>query len=269
MNTYEEKKQMKIERFKELAEKNRAKSDSYYRGAKAIGDMIPFGQPILVGHHSEGRHRRDIKRIDSGMRNSIECDKKAAYYEGRAASAESNNAIFSDDPEAVTKLKEKIAKAEKTQEIMKAGNSIVRKILKKGTPYDPELLKNLGELTGSKSPETLLEPDFCGRTGFAGYMLTNNNANINRMKKRLIELEAKTDQETKSYMIGQVEVVENVEENRVQILFPGKPAPEMRAKLKSRGFRWSPFNKAWQRHLNNAGRDAVKDVLKDKPTIQE
>lgn len=261
MNNYEEKKAAKIERYNELAEKNRKLSNTHYSNSKQISDMIPLGQPILVGHHSEGRHRRDIKRIDNGMRKSIECDKKAAYYEAKVDNLENGKNIYSDDPEAVTKLKEKIEKAQKTQEIMKAANTIVRKLLKKGTPYDPELLKNLGEVVGSKSAEKLLEPDFCGGYGFAGYMLTNNNANITRMKKRVLELQLASEEETKSYMIGEAEIVENVEENRLQVLFPGKPDEETRKRLKMYGFRWAPSNKAWQRHLNNSAKYAVKECL--------
>jgi len=262
MNEYEAKKQRKIDRFNELAEKNRQKSDSLYGGAKSIGDMIPFGQPILVGHHSEGRHRRDLKRIDNRMRGSIEADKKAQYYAGKAHAMETNTAIFSDDPEAVTKLKEKIEGCQKTQEVMKLANKLVKKMVKVGPPWKEEELEELNKITGSKIGSKLLEPDFCGRIGFAGYMLTNNNANINRMKKRLKEFEAKSQDETKSYMIGEVEIVENVEENRLQVIFPGKPPQEMRTKLKSHGFRWSPYNKAWQRHLNNAGKYSLNLVFK-------
>ena len=210
MNTYEQKKQRKIDRFNELAEKNRDKSTALYNSSKAISDLIPFGQPILVGHHSEGRHRRDLKRINSRMDQSIEADKKAAYYEGRAATVENNRAISSDDPEAVTKLKAKIEKCEKTQEIMKAANKLVKKMLKGGEPWKPEQLEELKKITGSVSSVSLLMPDFCGRYGFPSYELTNNNANISRMKKRLKELEATSQDETKSYMHHHVRHLQNL-----------------------------------------------------------
>ena len=45
--------------------------------------------------------------------------------------------------------------------------------------------------------------------------------------------------------IGEVTIQE--QDNRVQILFPGKPSDEIRARLKSNGFRWSPTAGAWQR----------------------
>lgn len=53
------------------------------------------------------------------------------------------------------------------------------------------------------------------------------------------------------------QIVRNVEQNRLQILFDEKPDEETRAKLKSHGFRWSPRNEAWQRQLTqNAEYDA-------------
>jgi hypothetical protein len=60
---------------------------------------------------------------------------------------------------------------------------------------------------------------------------------------------------------GEVEVVENPEAGRVQLMFPGKPSETTRALLKRNGFRWAPSQDAWQRHLNNAGRYAARQVL--------
>ena len=44
-----------------------------------------MGQPILVGHHSEGRHRRDLKRIDNNMRKSVEESEKVDYFQSRVS----------------------------------------------------------------------------------------------------------------------------------------------------------------------------------------
>lgn len=49
----------------------------------------------------------------------------------------------------------------------------------------------------------------------------------------------------------------------VQIVFDGKPEPEVRDLLKRNGFRWAPSQGAWQRQLNNNGIYAAKDVLKE------
>lgn len=65
-----------------------AEADRRFGAARAIGDHIPFGQPILVGHHSEGRHRRDLARIDSNMRAGVAAHRAsegAAHRAGEAA----------------------------------------------------------------------------------------------------------------------------------------------------------------------------------------
>ena len=59
-----------------------------------------------------------------------------------------------------------------------------------------------------------------------------------------------------------VKIVENLEINRLQIFFPGKPSAEMRDKLKRGGFRWAPTEGAWQRQLNNSARYAADYALK-------
>ncbi|WP_080637031.1 MULTISPECIES: DUF3560 domain-containing protein [Lachnospiraceae] len=63
---------------------------------------------MLVGHHSEARARRDQKKIWDSMEKSVEAGKKAEYYEAKAEAAEHNQAISSDDPEAIQKLMDKL-----------------------------------------------------------------------------------------------------------------------------------------------------------------
>lgn len=257
MNSYEARQERKRERYEELAEKNRAKSAAEFRKADlsegATG--IPFGQPILVGHHSEGRHRRTLERADNAMRRSIEADSKADYYASKAASV-GTGGISSDDPEAVTKLLEKIEAAKRNQEQMKAANKVIRSKAKD----EAKILTLRAEGFSEANAKLLLEPDFCGRVGFAPYQLQNNNANIRRMEKRLEELKQRPT-ETTTTERGGVTIVENAEENRIQLIFDGKPPAEVRQILKSNGFRWSRYNTAWQRHLNAAGRYAAKYAL--------
>lgn len=74
----------KAERYETYAENAEARAESRSQAADKISSFIPFGQPILVGHHSERRHRRDIERIRSNVEKSIEESDKAAYLRGRA-----------------------------------------------------------------------------------------------------------------------------------------------------------------------------------------
>src|SRR5258706_12249364 len=123
---YEQKKQARIQRYKDLAAKNEAASENQFKRSSEMANAIPLGQPILIGHHSEKAGRRYRDKIHDLMGKSVASEEKAKYYEGRAASAEAYTAISSDDPKAVEKLKAKLAELESLQEFMKGVNKIIR-----------------------------------------------------------------------------------------------------------------------------------------------
>ena len=239
---YQAKKQARIDRLRKAADKAEQESQTRFDTADKMASAIPFGQPILVGHHSEAKDRRYRDRIHTNMRKGIDAKDKAADLRSRADAAESNRAIFSDDPDASEKLEAKLARLEKRQEIMKAANRLVRKSDKDG----------LSEMGFSDARiDQLLTPDFAGRIGFPSYLLKNNNANIRRIKKRVAHIAAHADDQTSEVQIGPVRIVDNVNNNRLQIFFPGKPSTEVRTSLKQSGFRWTPSIGAWQRHRSN------------------
>jgi len=78
--------------------------------------------------------------------------------------------------------------------------------------------------------------------------LTNNNANIRRMKERIASLEmARAQKSTEASGENGIRIEDSVEDNRLRIFFPGKPDGKTIASLKLRGFKWSPSVGAWQR----------------------
>jgi hypothetical protein len=246
---FESRKERRLDNAHRQGLKNRKLSKSFYERSTSMARCIPMGQPILVGHHSEKRDRRFRKRMWNIMGKSVAANDKAKYYEEKAEAIESNRAIFSDDPDAIDKLKEKIAAAVDRQDFMKAGNKIVKS--KKLT-----IEQKIEQLKAAGHSAMILQPDFCGRVGYADYELTNNNANTRRMKQRLEQLE--------KALINAVDIGDTEEEypdldlivrhartiNRIQLIFSGKPSVQVRNLLKSHGFRWAPSEGAWQRHLN-------------------
>ena len=158
--------------------------------------------------------------------------------------------IKSDDANAIEKLQDKIKKLQDAQDMMKASNKIIKS--KKLT--DAEKVEEMVKIGMSeKNAKDLLEPDFCGRIGFASYSLTNNNATIRTAKERLAKLEklAKIAEATPQIEIATepesgVKILDNLEAQRVQILFPDKPSADCRNELKRSGFRWAPSANAWQ-----------------------
>lgn len=270
MNAYEQKQEARRARLEAAADRAESRANAAYKRADLREEVsgIPFGQPVLVGHHSERRHRKAIERADNAMRASIAESKRAGDLRARADSIGSGG-ISSDDPEAVAKLRDKLARAEAVQDFMREANKAVRKAIKAGGADKPEavaqLARDLDALQSGRGilAAELIKPDYCGRIGFAAYQLSNNSAEIGRIKKRIAQLEANTKREARETEFqGFCTVRENVEDNRLQIIFPGKPAPAIIAELKSRGFRWSPTAGAWQRILNNAARWAAECVVK-------
>ncbi|SAI73133.1 Domain of uncharacterised function (DUF3560) [Bordetella ansorpii] len=76
------------ERFEDYGERRRQDAETARSRVSAITAHIPMGQPILVGHHSERRARRDAERIEQGIRRAILATDKAAYWDWRALGAE-------------------------------------------------------------------------------------------------------------------------------------------------------------------------------------
>ena len=117
---YEERRKRRIERYKELSLKAQERSSQYSNSnANRILQIVP-GQPILVGHHSEKRHRKLIKKAQDDIRKSIEEDNKSNFYKERAENAENSKVIYSDDPQAIIKLKEKLERLENEKASIKA-----------------------------------------------------------------------------------------------------------------------------------------------------
>jgi Domain of unknown function (DUF3560) len=83
----QEKAEARAERMEGRAEKAGKECTARNKAADAIAGVIPFGQPILVGHHSEKRHRRDLAKIDGHMRKAFEANEKRDHYERRAETA--------------------------------------------------------------------------------------------------------------------------------------------------------------------------------------
>lgn len=253
LNAYKAKQEARRERYEQRAEAAEKRLDRRHEAARAQVAGIPFGQPILVGHHSEKRHRCDLTKHDSHMRAAINESDKAAYYRGKAASVETGG-ISADDPDAITKLEKKLAKRVERQEAMKRINATWRKLNK--NPNSAATVRALEALTeAERQLVTTYEPQYSWEKGPAqDYQLSNNNAEIRRLKKRIAGLKADAERVPAEPIKGNgYEIVENAEENRIQIIFDGKPPKAVRDKLKGQSFRGSPTNKAWQRQLNHAG----------------
>lgn len=219
MNPYEERQEARRQRYAALAAKNSQTSDRLWSQGSRMLDAIPFGQPILVGHHSERADRAYRGRACNALDKSCAVRKTADYYATKAESV-GTAGISSDDPDALAKLKTKLAQLETKRETIKAG------------PRQPS------------------------------WVLSNLGANIRSVKRRIETMARLSAQPVQPDISGDSwKLTENREVNRLQFVFDGKPSDEIRAVLKSHGFRWSNLNKAWQAFLNGHARHQARRVI--------
>jgi len=217
--------------------------------AQCLSSMIagPSNFPVRRAEKANATEHRRMNEFIEFKQNYIKRLEKRIRAEKKA----------NTDP--IQEMRSNIEKAEKLQAGMVEANKIIRKKI-----TDAEKIDLLIVALNCK-PETaakLLRTDDWWGAGFAPYQLTNNGANIRRMKERLAELEKKAATPTaETERPDGIRVVENTEEDRLQVFFPGKPEPEMIAKLKSAAFKWSPSRGCWQRQLTPNALNALRRIL--------
>lgn len=171
--TRRERLQRRLERRQEWGEKREAEATRLFDRAHMLAQQIPLGQPILIGHHSEKRHRAHIAKIEAAGFGGVAASKMADKHHLAASGIEDQleRSIFDDDPDAIEQLRERIAGLEAKRERMKAANAEYR------TAHKAEL----AGLTPYGRSEAVPYPS---------YSLSNLGANIRRYQQRLARLEA-------------------------------------------------------------------------------
>lgn len=264
---YEERQESRRERLEERADNLTSKARDAFQQADAATAGIPFGQPILVGHHSERRHRKALERSDNAMRKGCDALDYAKSL-ARRADAVGTGGISSDDPEAVTKLREKIAKIEVRRTRQKLANKAWREARKK-----PAVLETGGKYASELSEEMLAKL----RTWTPPYAFvkvpfdtSHDSAEIRRCKERIeLLLRENAMEEAKPYTLGSCTVEESKAQNRIFLVFPGKPSEAVREIVKRYGFRWSRAQGVWSRMLNNPGRNSARWVAEAIVKLEE
>ncbi len=241
-SNYQEKREAKQARYEELAAKNHELANQQFKEAIKMGEVIPFGQPILVGHHSEKGDRNYRKKIDRKMEKSFETNDKAKHYDSKVHSMKHNGAISRDDPEAIQKLLAKIEKEKLTHKTAKDKRKDFR-------DRKEELIKEMGDREYHQK-YYLLEAYMTGAT-----------VEIKRCQGRIAEIQELEKADDIDETINGVKLY--TAEARIRIEFGYKPDEETRTKLKKNGFRWSPYNQVWQAYIKQWNIDFARKLLEE------
>lgn len=111
--TTRERRERRAERRRDWAEGREAKADAAHQAAHDATAAIPFGQPILVGHHSESKHRRAVQRGQRQASKAVEHSDMAQRHRQAAETIERqlDQSIYDDDPDAIERLSARIERA--------------------------------------------------------------------------------------------------------------------------------------------------------------
>ena len=192
--------------------------------------------------------------MHGAMEQSVKAGDKAHYYAEKAEAAENNTAISSDDPNAPDKLRAKIAMLEQRQEKMKAVNAYYRK--HKTLDGCPDLSADeIAELQASMSRAWRSDSK-----PFESWALSNNSAVIRTAKERLEKLAIASEMPDEVIPFDGGEIESDSETNRIIVRHDEKPDRTVIDKLKSRGFKWSPQAKAWQRLRSKSALYTAKEI---------
>ena len=232
----------RIERAEARAERaaeRAAEADAAFDAQPA--HRIPFGQPILVGHHSQRRHERDLARLRASARRAADAHADARDAEHKARNA--GHAVYVTDDDATVALRAKVDRLEAAHAALVEHNRAHRDAPVAG-PFD--------------TTDGLRHP---------AWVLTNSRARIKHAREQLAKAEAhaqrvaETGGADDALASGDGWVLtDDVADGRVRFTFDGKPDAETRATLKANGFRWAPSAGAWQRQDTANGLAVAKRV---------
>jgi uncharacterized protein (DUF934 family) len=160
--------------------------------------------------------------------------------------------IKASDDDAVEKLQAKIDALELVQSQMKAFNKI--SLSKK--------LSNQEKLDQVKALNITSEVlRYTENGGFPSYKLTNNNAKIKNARARLESIKLNKSLDVADKIYDGFRIVHNTDIQRIQFVFDDKPNADIISLLKSKSFRWSPREKAWQRQMTANTKSAVEKII--------
>lgn len=213
MSTRSERKQNRIDRYNELARKAETKSIEAFEHSNSIVKCIPMGQPILVGHHSEKRHRRDLDKSWNAMGNQFrKARKQNIIAKSRGRRKQQCDLYRRRRLRRTAGGKDRTAR--KLQQAMKDRNKIVRD---KKLTEEEKIAKLIETGMTEKAAQGLIVPDVCNDIGYAACYLTNNSATIRN---------AKTPRKSQKTQIPRREDIRSERNPRCRES-PGKPLPNI------------------------------------------
>lgn len=234
--TRRERLQRKLELRREWAEKRTAKAAAL----RAVGGSLRHDWAFVTqpGHIPERArmNRRDERAHEHGQ--------VAAHHESKASGLEAqlDRAIFSDDPDAVARLRAKVSALTAKRDRMKEVNRLYRKGDAAGLEALGLNLEKLRENVSAIGLSWVKAP-------YESYQLTNLGAEIRRAEARIQEIEDRQKVTAEAEIApGGVLIDRREDANWCRVTFAEKPDRSILDALRGAGYRWG--GGSWQGYLD-------------------
>lgn len=180
--------------------------------------------------------------------------------------------IRSDDPNAISKLEQKIEQLNRSTELMKITNKIIRKYYKSGnsenvsTEAKEKCINEIVQETGLKDQFVMiaLQPSATGKVrGFEQYSFQSNRAAVKSAQNRIREIEALNQSGINIEFDNGIHCYVD-SDKKIVIRFGYKPEPEIHSLLRKRAFKYSFKREAYVRKFTLNALNDFETFIKPK-----
>lgn len=232
-------------RFQQYAGRYHARYTAYVSAESRCMSSFITGPSNFPVARAEKRNATAHKRLEDLVEGSR---KDRARILSWLTPAE-DRSIRTEDPEAATKLAAKAESVKQGADRMVELNKRYRALRKTTDSDDQAYMLLFEETTEAERKHIEINRRFCpGGTNqpYPSFDITNERARQKTAAARSAHIERLKTVHDSEWQGANARVLDNVQANRIQIFFPGKPDEATRTRLKRSGFRWSPTEGAWQ-----------------------
>ncbi|WP_225846922.1 DUF3560 domain-containing protein [Streptomyces sp. HPF1205] len=129
----------RAEWYNDAAGRKQASSDAKWETGRRIGHVLQ-GEPIKIGHHSEGRHRRDLERMHRLDGQAIAEQKTADYFQRRAEAPAAYEKHRKDPRVTLRRLERLGARRRDVERQLERTVDAAVRAAERGEPVPPEAL---------------------------------------------------------------------------------------------------------------------------------
>lgn len=235
--TRRERLEAKLVKRAEWADKANKRAEQRWEASRRAVEHIPLGQPILVGHHSEARHRRDLERSRNNAFKACEEHDLARHHAAKADGLERQleTCIFHDDDNAVSQLEQKLAGLQARRERLRELNKRIRAAVKAGMPDG--WLSQLGA-TEDEIKEIQSNARCWGSPMWGSYKFSNLGGQIKQVQSRIEDVKRRAERTARAEAAGGVCIAETAE-GWAQVTFAERPERSIIQALKEARFHFS------------------------------